>query len=59
MMKTRGRPAGASTTRMEEATFTGNRGLRIEEPLIFEIGSATKTGVDLPEPKHARSRLGG
>jgi glycine dehydrogenase subunit 2 len=44
---------------VEEATFTGNRGLRIEEPLVFEIGSATKTGVDLPEPKHARSLLGG
>ena len=40
-------------------TFTGNRGLDHEEGLIFEIGSATRTGVDLPEPKQVRSRLGG
>ena len=28
------------------ATFTGNRALMMEEPLIFEIGSTTRTGVD-------------
>jgi glycine dehydrogenase subunit 2 len=28
------------------ATFTGNRALMLEEPLIFEIGSPDRTGVD-------------
>ena len=28
------------------ATFTGNRGLMLEEALIFEIGNSTTTGVD-------------
>ena len=27
------------------ATFTGNRALMLEEPLIFEIGSTATTGV--------------
>jgi glycine dehydrogenase subunit 2 len=38
-------------------TFTGNRALMLEEPLIFESGSPHVTGVDLePVPQH-RSRL--
>jgi len=41
------------------ATITGNRGLQIEEPLIFEQDSPGKCGVDLPEPPAFRSRLGG
>ena len=32
-------------------TFTGNRALRIEEALIFEIGRPEVTGVDLDEPE--------
>ena len=32
-------------------TTSGNRGLLQAEPLIFETGHATGTGVDLPEPK--------
>ena len=44
----------------ESATFTGNRALMLEEPLIFEIGHIETTGVDLPEPQaDAPSRLGG
>ena len=31
-------------------TFTGNRGLAIEEPLIFEIGSPETSGVDFEDP---------
>ena len=31
-------------------TFTGNRGLAIEEPLIFEIGSTETSGVDFEDP---------
>jgi glycine dehydrogenase subunit 2 len=30
-------------------TFTGNRGLDMEEPLIFEVGSLENCGVDLDE----------
>ena len=31
-------------------TFTGNRALAIEEPLIFEIGSPETSGVDFEDP---------
>ena len=34
----------------EPATFTGNRALQIEEPLIFEIGSTETSGVDFEDP---------
>ncbi|SDD98093.1 aminomethyl-transferring glycine dehydrogenase subunit GcvPB [Rhodospira trueperi] len=40
-------------------TLTGNRGLQIEEPLIFEQGHPDKTGVDLPDPPDLPDRLGG
>ncbi len=40
-------------------TFSGNRGLQIEEPLIFEQDAPGRTGVDLPEPPKIKSRLGG
>ena len=32
-----------------ETTFTGNRALMLEEPLIFEIGSNETTGVDFED----------
>jgi glycine dehydrogenase subunit 2 len=32
----------------DPVTSTGNRGLMLEEPLLFEIGRADVTGVDLP-----------
>src|SRR5215467_844505 len=40
-------------------TFTGNRGLMIEEPLIFEQGEPERTGVDLPAVPPHLDRLGG
>ncbi|MEE8122490.1 MAG: aminomethyl-transferring glycine dehydrogenase subunit GcvPB [Alphaproteobacteria bacterium] len=40
-------------------TVTGNRGLEVEEPLIFEQGSPGRSGVDLPEPAPVEDRLGG
>ena len=43
----------------ELQTFSGNRGLDIEEPLIFEIGSGERTGADFPAPEPVASRLGG
>ncbi len=42
------------------ATTTGNRALMLEEPLLFEIGRADVTGVDLPPVDPAApNRLGG
>jgi glycine dehydrogenase subunit 2 len=52
------------STRPEEAelvapaTFTGNRGLDMEEALIFETGRLDATGVDIDEPQPFTSRLG-
>ena len=41
-------------------TTTGNRALMLEEPLLFEIGRAEVTGVDLPPvDASAPTRLGG
>jgi glycine dehydrogenase subunit 2 len=40
-------------------TTSGNRGLLQAEPLIFETGHATGTGVDLPTPKGTPNKLGG
>jgi glycine dehydrogenase subunit 2 len=59
-MLNQGRPTAPLDARAGQAqTFTANRGLQIEEPLLFEIGRHDVTGVDLPEPPQARSRLGG
>ena len=33
----------------DTTTFTGNRALMLEEPLIFEIGGSATTGVDFDE----------
>jgi glycine dehydrogenase subunit 2 len=41
------------------ATISGNRGLQIEEPLLFEQDSPGHCGVDLPELPAGSSRLGG
>ncbi len=40
-------------------TFTGNRALELEEGLLFEVGRAEVTGVDLDEPAPFTPRLGG
>ena len=40
-------------------TTSGNRGLLQAEPLIFESGHVTGTGVDLPQPKGTPNKLGG
>ncbi len=40
-------------------TFTGNRALMLEEPLIFELGDTSSTGVDLDAAPKVESRLGG
>jgi glycine dehydrogenase subunit 2 len=40
-------------------TYTGNKALMLEEPLLFEIGGSDRTGVDLPEAPRVKSRLAG
>jgi len=41
------------------STFTGNRGLDINEPLLFEIGNLERTGIELPEIGEFEHALGG
>ena len=40
-------------------TYTGNRGLSLEEPLLFEKGAIDRCGVDLPDVPGVATRLGG
>jgi len=59
-MNVQGRPTQPETTvAAPRATFTGNRGLDLEEALIFETGRLDATGVDIDEPAPFASRLGG
>jgi len=60
-MNTQGRPTrpGETDGAFHPKTFTGNRGLDMEEPLIFEFGSLETTGVDLDEDDSAEFELGG
>src|SRR5262249_51651967 len=58
-MNQQGRPTKpADAVPIAPPTFTGNRALRIEEALIFEIGRPEVTGADLDEPAEFRPRLG-
>ncbi|HEX7874737.1 MAG TPA: aminomethyl-transferring glycine dehydrogenase subunit GcvPB [Sphingobium sp.] len=41
------------------ATFTGNRALMLDEPLLFELGNDRMTGVDFDAAPDVASRLGG
>ena len=61
MLNSEGRPTqpAAPSNLAPEHTFTGNRALQIEEPLLFEIGRRDVTGVDFPqEAGKTNSRLG-
>ena len=50
MMNRQGRPTTPPQQSGEgRETFTGNRALQAEEPLLFEIGSPDRTGVDFDE----------
>jgi len=53
------RPAPLADGETPRETFTGNRGLDQEEPLLFEIGRLDVGGVDIDEPAPFASRLGG
>ena len=59
--RSQGRAGGVSSdaATAAPATFTGNRALQIEEPLIFEMGQPGRCGVDLPEPPKVKDRLNG
>src|SRR5271170_1474026 len=58
-MNVQGRPTRPETAAVpSRETFTGNRGLDMEEALIFETGRLDATGVDVDEPDPFRSRLG-
>ena len=61
MLNRHGRPStpGDITASADIATFSGNRGLQIEEPLLFETGRHDICGVDLEEPEGTTLRLGG
>ena len=41
------------------STYSGNRALQIEEPILFDVGDLQTTGVDVREPLNVKSRLGG
>ena len=58
-MNSQGRPTRPEQSQSPaHATFSGNRALDHEEPLIFEIGTFDKTGVDLPAAPPHTPRLG-
>src|SRR4051794_18365897 len=58
-MNVQGRPTRPeSTATPTGATFTGNRGLNMEEALIFESGRFDATGVDIDQPPAFESKLG-
>jgi glycine dehydrogenase subunit 2 len=58
MLMQHGRPMEGAEMTKEPASFSGNRGLEIEEGLIFETGRPENTGVDLDEPEPFEHRLG-
>ena len=61
MLNAQGRTTSAgdaSDAAAVRKTFTGNRALQQEEPLLFESGRIETTGVDLPDAPDVKSRLG-
>ncbi len=62
MLNNKGRPTQpAAISEMDTVveTFTGNKGLELESPLIFEQGVPGRVGVDMVDPQPVKSRLGG
>ncbi len=64
-MNREGRPTRPEAAQGQVDTWTGNRALMLEEPLLFEIGDTETTGVDFDSPQRAggsesgKDRLGG
>ena len=48
-MNREGRPTRPEDAEAEASTWTGNRALMLEEPLLFEIGDTETTGVDFED----------
>ena len=44
------RPAMSASEAAAPSTYTGNRALMLEEPLIFEIAGTSTTGIDIAAP---------
>lgn len=53
------RPSVPANQEGEAQSATGNRALMLEEPLIFEIGTSGRTGVDFDEAPGGGTNLGG
>jgi glycine dehydrogenase subunit 2 len=59
-MNREGRPTQPETDIVaEQQTWTGNRALMLEEPLIFELGEEGGTGVDIAPATRRSERLSG
>lgn len=58
-MKTEGRPTSPVAANSNAVqTVSGSKALNQATALLFETGTPRRTGVDLPEPKGIKSRLG-
>jgi glycine dehydrogenase subunit 2 len=57
-MNEHARPTRAEPVEAAPKTFTGNRGLQIEEALLFEIGRPDISGVDIDPVETKGDRLG-
>jgi glycine dehydrogenase subunit 2 len=53
------RPSSPANEEGEVQTVTGNRALMLEEPLLFEVGSPERTGVDFADIPNRPTRLAG
>jgi glycine dehydrogenase subunit 2 len=58
MLNKDNRPTRVEPMQGKRPTFTGNRALAIEEPLLFEIGRTDISGVDIELPETKADRLG-
>ena len=60
-MNNQGRPTSAAGSSAADApeSFSGHKGLRLVEPLIFEIGNSETTGVDVEDIGDIDTALGG
>jgi glycine dehydrogenase subunit 2 len=63
MLNNQGRPTQPVSSQDGQThhrdTYTGNKALNLETPLIFEQGVPGRIGVDMTEPKKVKNRLGG
>ncbi|MBO6548695.1 MAG: aminomethyl-transferring glycine dehydrogenase subunit GcvPB [Rhizobiales bacterium] len=54
------RPQESTDDHIEtQDSYSGHKGLLMNEPLLFEVGGLDKTGVDLPDCSETENMLGG